>query len=202
MRGFSCLAGVAASVLSACGGPVSAPREPDGRAIAFGAVDARHACFTCHGFTGEGRGDAPRLAGLEAGYIAKQLEDYARQTRPDDVMTPIARALTDRQRRAVALYYATQTIDIGAPTAPAPAIWRGDETRGVRACADCHSLDAGSIEAGPHIAAQPAAYTAAQLDRWRRGVRRNDPNDEMGRIGRALKDEEIAALSAYLERSP
>ncbi len=47
-------------------------------AVSGGEGGARYACVTCHGARGEGNGfDAPRLAGLPAGYLQKQLEDYA-----------------------------------------------------------------------------------------------------------------------------
>ena len=52
----------------------------DGELIAMsgGEGGARYACVTCHGARGEGNGfDAPRLAGLPAGYLQKQMEDYA-----------------------------------------------------------------------------------------------------------------------------
>jgi cytochrome c553 len=52
------------------------------------------ACATCHGAHGEGNTDmaAPRLAGLDAGYLGKQLEDFARKPSPAGVvMEPVAR---------------------------------------------------------------------------------------------------------------
>ena len=46
-------------------------------AMSGGEGGARYACVTCHGARGEGNGfDAPRLAGLPAGYLQKQMEDY------------------------------------------------------------------------------------------------------------------------------
>jgi cytochrome c553 len=40
-------------------------------------------------------------------------------------------------------------------------------------------------------------YIAAQLNAWRSGTRKNDPNDLMGHIARSLSDTEIKDLSAY-----
>lgn len=194
----------ALALASACGGPVAARAPADGELIAHGGGPGgpRDACFTCHGFNGEGDGRAPRLAGLNAGYIAKQLADYASQGRADDVMTPIAQRMNDGDRRAVGSYYAS------LPTAPASQLieplalyHRGDDSRGVRACSRCHGeAGSGRGAANPAIAGQPAAYTAEQLRRWKRGERRNDPRDVMGASARALSDAEIEALAAYIER--
>ena len=93
-------------------------------AMSGGAGGAANACFTCHGLDGGGDGvAAPRLAALDAGYLQKQLEDYASGLRPDDAMTRIAKALDQRGRREVAAYYAAL---------PAPTRWNRS-TAGKRA---------------------------------------------------------------------
>ena len=76
-------------------------------AMSGGDGGAKNACVTCHGLDGMGDGiSGPRLAGLEAGYLQKQMEDYAADLRHDDAMTRIAARLDQRQRRAVAIFYA------------------------------------------------------------------------------------------------
>lgn len=191
------------ALVAACGGPVREPQRATGEMIAFGAgpSGARDACFTCHGFNGEGDGRAPRLAGLNAGYLSKQLLDYANGDRADPIMAPIARALSDNDRRAVSAYYAA--LD-RAPTSeemtPLALYLHGDEGRGIRACANCHGPEGeGRGHANPAIAGQPRAYTIEQLQRWKRSVRRNDARDVMGAAARPLHDEEIEALAIYVE---
>jgi len=188
-------------------------RQPDpftetGRVIAFGGGDAgaRNACFRCHGFQGEGDGrHTPALAGLQAGYLQKQLQDYAVQTRPDEVMTPIARQLDDDDRRAVAAWYASLTPVMAAPARTVESdlgrriYLAGLPERGVQACAACHGVaGAGRGLANPALAGQPAAYTVQQLQRWKSGERRNDPRDVMGAVSRRLEDHEIAAVAQWL----
>lgn len=190
---------------AACGEPVAAPAPPSGELIAFGggAPGAQNACFTCHGFRGEGNGQTPRLAGLSAGYLAKQLEDYANETRRDATMTLIAARMSARERRAVAHYYAGLPRRPAAPSAAVTtALYQhGDRVRGIRACANCHGARGkGRGAANPALAGQPAAYTAEQLRRWRVSTRRNDPRDVMGAAARPLTDEEIDALAAMIER--
>jgi cytochrome c553 len=173
-------------------------------AMSGGDGGARNACFTCHGLDGAGDGvSAPRLAGLDAGYLQKQMEDYASDLRHDDAMTRIAARLDQRQRRAVAAYYA----DMAAPAArgaatPPPSIWlRGDPSRGVAACATCHGATGLGVGPGnPAVAGQPAAYVVEQIKRWKDGKRRNDPRGVMALAVAGLTDAEAAAIGRWLER--
>lgn len=194
-----CIVAFAAS----CSAPVHAPPPVSGEAIAFGAgpSGARNACFTCHGLDGAGRGSVPRLAGIDAGYLTKQMFDYASEERYDPIMGPIARAMTDRDIRMVSHYYADLAF-LPLLSSPAPDIYaHGDRRRGLRACADCHGNGGQGLGAGkPPLAGQPTAYTIEQLRRWRRGERRNDPLNVMSTIARSLSDDEIEAIAAYLSK--
>jgi len=173
-------------------------------AMSGGDGGARNACFTCHGLDGAGDGvSVPRLAGLDAGYLQKQMEDYASDLRHDDAMTRIAARLDQRQRRAVAAYYADMPApaSTGVATAP-PAIWlRGDPSRGVAACATCHGATGLGVGPGnPAVAGQPAAYVVEQIGRWKTGKRRNDPRGVMALAVARLTDAETAAIGRWLER--
>lgn len=170
------------------------------------------ACQSCHGADGGGQAAAgfPRLAGLDAAYLRKQLADYAAGTRLHAVMQPIARALSADERAAVAAYYA----QLPAPRPPAapklPAdgpgamlATRGRWTDRVPACEQCHGP--GGIGVGTHfppLAAQPAAYIAAQLTAWQRGERRNDPLELMRHLSRALSAQDIAAVAQWFAAQP
>jgi len=97
---------------AACSGADSrstAAFTADGQVIAMGGGEGgpSNACFSCHGLDGLGDGvSVPRLAGLDAGYLQKQLEDYADRLRDDATMYEAARWLDDDDRRAVAAWYA------------------------------------------------------------------------------------------------
>jgi cytochrome c553 len=184
--------------LAGCG---EAPSRTDaafsanGRLVALsgGGGGAANACIACHGLNGEGDGDAaPRLAGLDAGYLLKQLEDYAAGLRKDDTMKSIAARLSPAARVRVAAYYAGLAPRVTAVSdRPAPPAFAG--------CVDCHGPSGEGVGGGgPAIAGQPAAYVAEQLDRWRRAERRNDARGVMRVAVRTLSDAEIAGLAVWL----
>jgi cytochrome c553 len=175
------------------------PFTADGQVIAMSGGDGgpANACFSCHGLEGEGDGvSTPRLAGLDAGYLQKQLADYAADLRHDPTMTPIAQQLDDDEQRAVAAWYAALPVyPRGASPAPPPAAWAG--------CVACHGLSGEGVgAANPAVAGQPAAYTLDQLRRWKRAERRNDPRNVMRDAVAGLDEAEMAAIAAWLETSP
>lgn len=64
------------------------------------------ACASCHGATGDGTDQLPRLAGQHATYIEGQLKDFNKRERTNDnaVMHAIASKLTELEMRAVSVY--------------------------------------------------------------------------------------------------
>jgi cytochrome c553 len=68
-------------------------------------------CASCHGNLGQGaKYDIPALAGQQAEYFVKTMQEYKAGTRRNDVysrMRVIAQALTDEEIDALANYYAT-----------------------------------------------------------------------------------------------
>lgn len=208
-----CLAALSAFQLCGCG--ADATRDPftaSGQLIALsggGGGAAANACFTCHGLRGQGDGQSvPRLAGLQGGYLQKQLEDYAAGRRADEVMGPVARGLGADDRHAVAAYYAgspapaSDRAGARASIGTAADLYhRGDPARALAPCAACHGeAGEGVGAANPAVAGQPEAYVADQLTRWKAGRRRNDPRGVMLRVSERLTASEIAALSAYVSR--
>ena len=74
----------------------------------------------------------------------------------------------------------------------------GDASRGITACVACHGNAGNStITQNPKLAAQHAAYLQKQLHEFK-GPTRN--NAIMTVIAKALSDEDIRNLSAYLEQ--
>ncbi|MCB1656445.1 MAG: c-type cytochrome, partial [Pseudomonadales bacterium] len=123
------------------------------------------------------------------------------------VMQPIASALSESEEQAVASYLSTMavpapTVDLAATGSVGGAaeklVKQGDWSRNIPACVACHGVsDTGVGQSFPPLLGQSATYIAAQLNAWRSGTRKNDPNDLMGHIARSLTDAEIKDLSTY-----
>ncbi|MGN2254680.1 c-type cytochrome [Frateuria sp. GZRe12] len=169
-------------------------------------------CQSCHGADGAGQAAAafPRLAGLDASYVARQLADYAAGTRANAVMQPIARALSDEERQAIGTYYSGLPVP-AVPAASQPAAndlgatlaTRGRWSQRVPACEQCHGP--GGVGVGTHfppLAGQPASYIEAQLKAWQQGTRRNDPLQLMQHLSRALSAADIAAVAKWFAAQP
>ncbi|MDN7143729.1 cytochrome c4 [Pseudomonas sp. JQ170] len=189
---------------------VTAAHAADGQKIFSqgGQNPAAMACLGCHGPDGKGMAAAgfPRLAGLPAGYLSKQLHDFRDGTRKNPIMEPLAKALSDEEIQAVASTLAAMPSDPVADTrrqqmagdATQKLALYGDWSRKLPGCVQCHGP--GGVGVGEHfppLAHQPAAYLVAQLNAWRDGTRSNDPNQLMVGVAKAMSDEEIKAVADY-----
>ncbi|KNX77241.1 cytochrome C [Pseudomonas sp. 250J] len=173
-----------------------------------GQNPAAMACLGCHGPDGKGIAAAgfPRLAGLPAGYLSKQLHDFRNGSRKQAVMEPLAKALDDAEIEAVSAYLAKLPADAAADTrrqqiANDPvtrlAIY-GDWSRLIPGCVQCHGPGGSGVgEHFPPLAGQPAGYLVAQLNAWRDGSRSNDPNQLMVNVAKAMTDAEVKAVADY-----
>ena len=173
-----------------------------------GANPAAMACVTCHGVEGEGMAATgfPRLAGLSADYMKKQLADFASGKRANPIMQPIAAALSAEEADAVTTMLAEKPqpeVERIGRAAAAQGVGetlalRGAWQRNIPECVACHGPSGVGVgKAFPPLVGQSAQYLSAQLTAWRQGTRKNDPNDLMGHIARGLSDEEIKAVSEY-----
>ena len=187
----------------------------DGSGIAANGNDkGAPACSACHGNQGEGRLDAayPRLAGLDSGYLLRQLNDFADRKRESETMHPIAKALGADERGAVASFYGAlsapkvqepkkpddKTLAIGAALA-----LRGDWSKGLPGCGQCHGRAGQGVgDSFPKLAAQSAEYIVKELKAWKEGKRGNDPLNLMTGIASKLDEAQMAAVGAYYPSLP
>ena len=172
-------------------------------------------CIACHGADGGGQAAAgyPRLAGLNAAYLQKQLEDLASGARLNAMMQPTAKALDAGERQALARYYSQLPVPpaLAKPAAvlpPADSIGavlaiRGDWSRGVPGCVQCHGPGGVGVGANfPPLAGQPASYIKAQLMAWQHGTRHNDPLQLMQHLSAALSASDIDAVAGWFAAQP
>ncbi|WBV45253.1 cytochrome c [Pseudoroseomonas cervicalis] len=181
----------------------------DGEQIFVEGVSNVAACATCHGAQGmpERGAPYPRLAGLSADYVAKQLDDYANDVRRNEQMRPIARALNGPQRGAVAQYVAslplpqTQLSVAGLDQRGRELDEVGDNARAIPGCGNCHGpRGRGEGVMLPPLAGQPEAYLVSQLNAFRQQRRHNDTVEVMEGIASRLSDEDIRSLARYFSQ--
>ncbi len=192
--------------------PPAAAAAPDllaGREVAIGPEAHGFAsCLLCHGLQGEaeGSGAFPRLAGQPAWYLFKQLQDYAAGRRPNEVMGPIAQAMTPAQMQDVSAWYAAQLAPVPPEAGASSTLLQrggaiaaaGIPARGVASCASCHGAQGeGAAPGVPALAGQYAPYTELQLRLWKQGVRRNDPFGVMAQVAAGMTEQDIVAVATY-----
>ena len=169
-------------------------------------------CAVCHGGSGEGNEarSAPRLAGLDADYIERQLDLFAtgkRGTARDDTFGPqmyvIAQSLQPADRKAASGHYASTE----APSSPLTLDQILAGQRGKQAyetCATCHGENGmGNPDIGaPRIAGQADWYLLASLEAYHSGARGYDDEDVPGQQMRMALDgvdrSESKAIAAYV----
>ena len=171
-------------------------------AMSGGEGGARYACATCHGARGEGNGfDAPRLAGLPAGYLQKQMEDYAAGLRAHEVMRDAASFLDSHERVRVANHYASLP-PLAMPPATQEAIAATTPGLYAGACQQCHGVEGDGTVNGPPLNAQPAFYLIQQLQDWQVSKRRNDGSHVMLKVAQQLDAGQVRQLALYLAQIP
>ena len=150
-------------------------------------------CTVCHGAQMKGNRniEAPRLSGMDAGYIERQLHAFKkgwRGTHENDTagmeMRPMAAILGEREIAAAARY--VNSVNSEWP----PATIEGDAARGealYAPCAACHGANAeGVAELGaPALRGLNDWYQVTQLANFRDGTRGSHPGDTYGAQMRA-----------------
>jgi cytochrome c553 len=169
-------------------------------------------CAGCHGVDGVSPiPTQPSLAGMSWQYTAKQLRHFKSGQRDNAIMKGFATALSEPDMKALGVYFASMK---GRPIGTkdeklaktAEKLYRaGDVTRGIPACAGCHSPSGAGMPAlYPRVGGQHAEYTIAQLTAFRGGVRGGATKEDANPTGKMmmtiagkLTEPEIKALAEY-----
>ena len=81
-----------------------------------GRAKVEDVCAVCHGVDGLSKvPEAPSLAGQNETYIIEQLGLFKTGSRSNDMMTGVAKDLSDSDIQNVAAYYAAIPITVGRP---------------------------------------------------------------------------------------
>lgn len=167
-------------------------------------------CASCHGEAGQGNLNTPRLAGLPAEYLKKQLQDFASGKRGNESMAFVANALSDKEMDGLAHYYAQIDLraagraTLGGDLARGEWLARhGDWKQDVPACFSCHGNNGEGVAPGfPGLAGQKSDYLFAQLTALRAGERHNSPQGLMDKIARGMTTQDMRDVSDYLATLP
>jgi cytochrome c553 len=169
-------------------------------------------CESCHGVEGfSSQASTPNLAGIDAEYLWKELQDLRTGKRKSVLMQQIAGALEPRDAADVAAYYALlpnapdaqfnpsfpQTLhDQSAVETAQRLLAVGDPTRGVPPCQACHG-PLGYVRPAPSLASQNSDYVLRQLNDFAQGARSNDVNLPMRTIAAKLLPNERQAVAEF-----
>jgi cytochrome c553 len=147
----------------------------------LGAAIAARVCVACHAIDQPSPvPNTPRLAGLHATYLVKQMKDYREGRRTNVVMQGLAAGLTEEEITHLAAYYAAQETRPGTVTDDAVlergrAIYvDGDPGNGVPACSGCHGDSGEGTRRFPRLAGQDVGYTLEQMRLYAAAERTND----------------------------
>jgi cytochrome c-type protein NapC len=188
------------------------------------AQEINETCAGCHGENGEGTSDGeyPRLAGLDAKYIAAQLRKFKSRERINIPMIPYAteRELPEEDVLQIAIYLSQIDLPTKLPPIDEHAFnayerlqaskrvvniakYPGNVDAGRRLyrkeCAGCHGKEAwGNVTRNiPQLAGQHSEYLVRQINRFRKRERlHDDPRD--ADIFSSFSDAEIGDMLAYL----
>lgn len=164
-------------------------------------------CAGCHNADGNSVAPTnPKLAGLNAEYIAKQLHDFKSGDRKNAIMNGMAAPLSDSDILNLAAYFSANERKPGTAKDKELAlagekIFRGGVMgAGVPACASCHGAHGQGIPVQfPRLQGQHGDYIYAQLNSFRLGERSNDAAKMMRTIAQRMTDADMKAVSAYIQ---
>jgi cytochrome c553 len=146
----------------------------------------------------------PNLAGQQAEYLRKQLTDFAKGRRMNEVMTAALAQVPRSDLPTLVAYYSAQSPapgkngDDALAAAGRKIFEEGDWPAGVPPCRSCHGEHGAGSERYPRLAGQNPSYTLQQLTDFKAGMRHNDTRRIMREVASRLTDVQMKALAEYL----
>jgi cytochrome c553 len=160
-------------------------------------------CAACH--TADGNSiipEYPKISGLDAAYITKEITDFKSYKRSSEIMGPMSNTISDSEISALATYFSKQKRTPGIITDRALAAQgqliydEGIDSTAVPACAGCHEKDGSGSRRFPSLAGQNTAYMIIQMKNFRTSIRNND--GRMRAIMKRMTEQEIVAVAEYI----
>ncbi|MCP3868579.1 MAG: c-type cytochrome [Gammaproteobacteria bacterium] len=211
------------AALTLSGGIQAAPHDYD----PDNGEEINEVCAGCHGEFGQGgkEGEYPRLAGMPAEFISRQLLLFRDRKRPNLAMVEYVdhRQMPDPDIWDVSIYLSKVQLKTKLPPADETdpdfdAYQRlldskqlmqipratGDIEAGRRMyrkeCGSCHGKEGwgNQEDATPMLAGQYTNYLWRQVKKYREGIRIHDPEDPEDTLLTEFEDSELRDIFAYL----
>jgi cytochrome c553 len=185
--------------------PAAAPASKGDPKAAESIVN--QVCAGCHSADGNSAIPAnPKIAGLNAEYINKQLTEFKSGVRQNAIMSGMVAGLSPQDMLNLSAYFAAQqpkpdTSKDQALALTGQKIFRGGvQGAGVPACASCHGPQGKGIPVQfPRLAGQHGDYVYTQLNAFRVGERANDAAKMMRSIAAKMTDADMKAVASYIQ---
>jgi len=144
-------------------------------------------CSTCHGRDGYAQIPiAPHIGGEPASYIRSQLTAFRDGTREHEMMSIVAKMLSDKQSADLAAWYSGHKVQVDLQQDPSDA---------PEQCVACHGADGLHINKdAPNLAGEANIYIDTQLKAFRNGKRQHDI---MTPMAQSLSDSEIREIADW-----
>ncbi|HEX5792237.1 MAG TPA: c-type cytochrome [Rheinheimera sp.] len=181
-----------------------------GKAYATNPPPQAATCLACHSAATSAATGAPQLAGQQAGYLQKQLQQFQNGQRGADVsdvtgrqMAAMAATLSADDIEALAHYFSRQQADMQTSPATAALLDQGRRMY-IGSCGACHGAKAEGNTAfnAPALSMLNAGYIVLQLQHFKAGLRGKDKADKPGRqmalFSRNLSEQDMQAVAAYI----
>ncbi len=176
--------------------------EPSSPADLQAGKELAAACAGCHGADGISDGPlTPSLAGQPDEFVQWQLVYFRSGARKDEVMGPIAEALSNADIRNLGAYYASLP-----PPQPAMATdslgQTGEKLAAQHRCRSCHADDLNGFRAAARLSGQREDVLLKALRDFKSGKRVGSGVASMADATFELSDADLRALSHYLATRP
>ncbi len=166
-------------------------------------------CAGCHGAEGNSAvPNFPKLAGQNAKYIAKQLDDIKKGQRKVVEMTGLLDEMNEQDFLNIGAYFESKKMQLAGSNNDKQQlelggrVYRaGNHETSVSACSGCHSpTGQGNSPAGfPRLSGQHPEYIVNQLKAFRNDIRTNDgDNATMRGVAAHMSDKEIDAVANFI----
>ena len=162
-------------------------------------------CGGCHNPDGNSIiPENPKLSGLNAKYLNRQLKDFKSGDRASPIMSTIIPMVDESEFKALAAYFSEQKRTTGATDKPELAAQgkqiydEGIIGSAVPACSGCHNEDGSGTDKYPRLTGQNPVYVTSQLMNFKSGERKNDPKAVMQTVAKRMSELEIQAVAEYI----